>query len=330
MQEDNSSRDRRTYIGGRDAAALVGACRYTTPLDVYAKIVHGHAAAPSAAMARGLLIEPGVAEWVVTRRQLAASSYDRDAFFRDDRSTYMAGSVDLVERAGGVVKYVHEIKTTRARGAAAWGPPGSGDVEPSAHIQVQWYMGLCGAVGAYVWMYNLDVDGPPVEYYVPRNNDCIDRLRGAAMSFWHDHILPMVPPAPVKQTSPAAIAAVWPTPVKGKVVEATPQLRELARRYDCARSDEQSSLLEKKRFAGQIQVLVGDGERAAWDGGSVSWSATSLGARVNWEAVANELATLSNTDGAVFQALEHKHTEQRRTTRTLRVHIKNNDDGESW
>ena len=347
MRLPAGKRQRGTYIGGHDASAILGLNPYRSAGDVYAGIVHGWQQERTPRMLRGLIVEEGLMSHaaqmrgtelrgaeLIAKAALLAQVLDeaapiqiaRDAFFLDDRIPFFGGSVDAVESPFDRPRIIHEAKSTLANGfgteplATRWGPDGTDDVERTAWLQVQWYMGITGAQEAHVWLLVLDGDEEPRHYIVPRNRTAIVELREAAEAFWWDHVVPRVPPA-VAPKNDGAANAMHPNGVKDLKIPASDALKAAAAVFAEART--QAKVLEEvKDTAGAtIKNILGQAEKASWDGGSISWKESKLQPATNWEQVAHELALKFRIPGEQFIGIVREETKPRRTARVLRVTI---------
>lgn len=322
MRADKTTRNRRTYIGGHDAARIGGVFPYGAgPADTYARIVHGTTVEMNARMWRGLAMEDGFATWVAEQRGI---SNERDVFYVDDDIPFFAGSIDALEPGERVG---HEFTTTSSMNKGHWGVPGTDDAAKHKWVQAQWYMGIVPTIReVHVWVYFVDGDDMPSHYIVPRNEVAIAELRERSEAFWYDHILPRIPPIPGvgdvhDPDANAALQALFPTAL-GAVVDADATLVELAQRYAVARLAEKIGEAEKSKVGAQLKALLGDHKGARWSGGSVSWTSRSIGEKTNWEAIAYELAQKNNTPGEVFSGLVRENTFQAQSVRALRVSVK--------
>jgi hypothetical protein len=326
MRRPTTERVRGRYLGGHDASAILGLNPYASAADVYAKVVAGWQPAQTPRMLRGLLVEPGMVEFIRERRQLAV--LDRDCFYVDDRIPFFAGSIDAVESPW----VIHEVKSTLAHGWGAelstrWGPDNSDDVERSAWLQCQWYMGLTGAREAHVWLLILDDDEEPRHYTVPRNRVAIEELRDAAEAFWWDHVACRVPPA-VACISDKAAAALAPKGVRDSRIEPTPEIVVAANAFAVARLAEKMAGATKDQAGAVLKSFLGSAEKVKWEGGSISYRESRLKPSTNWEQVAHELAIKHGISGEVFTGIVKEQTHEGYTARVLRVTVNNQQEGD--
>lgn len=99
-------------------------------------------------------------------------------------------------------------------------------------------------------------------------------------AFWHDHVLPRVPPPPdATEASARALKELYPR-VKGGLIRATPEADEAARAWFAACAELEAAETKKlaaenalKAAMGEHPQIAGDGWLASWlpRKGSVSW-----------------------------------------------------------
>ena len=319
MRHPVSERRRGTYLGGHDASAILGLNPYASAGDVYAKVACGYQTEQTPRMLRGLIVEPGMIDYVRGQRQ--APAIENDCFFLDDRVPFFGGSVDGVESP----RIIHEIKSTLAHGwggdlAERWGPTNSDDVERSAWLQCQWYMGITGAREAHVWLLILDDDEEPRHYTVARDEGVIHTLREAAEAFWWDHVVLRVPPA-VACIDTDAAQRLHPKGVKGMTTEVTDSIRWHAEAYALARATAKAAKMAKDTAGAVLKAALGEAEKANAPGLSITWKARELALTTNWEAIAYELARRHKTPGDVFNGIVKENSHQPWSSRVLTVTI---------
>lgn len=311
-----STQDRRAYLGGHDAAAIVGASRYSSPSSTYARIVLGVEREDNPAMLRGRILEPGIREWVAQQRRTEVEPW----FVIDDRVPFFGGSPDGVEPGARVI---HEIKTTRAHLRDRWGVPDTADVPPQVFVQCQWYMGLIpSARECFVWVYFLELDEEPVRYLIERSDVSITALRERCEAWWFDHVVMRKPP-PLDALDLETADALWPRATKDVIqVADDSEIAIAAARYEAARTQIKALQDEKEASATAIKAALQEHKGARFPGGTVSWSERALPTKTNWEGIAYEIAQRAKLPGEVFNGLVQENTNDKATTRTLRVTMK--------
>jgi putative phage-type endonuclease len=133
--------NRKTYLGGSDAAAILGACPYRSAIEVYAdKLGLLDAKPTSEAMRWGQILEPVIATEVADRIGRPVQLWDQATIVRNPTHNWQACTPDAIIDDG---EQIVQIKTTSNREAAE---------EPPLSYQVQVQHELCvtGAERAYL------------------------------------------------------------------------------------------------------------------------------------------------------------------------------------
>lgn len=182
---------RGTYLGGGDAAAILGVSPWRTPLAVYLDKVGDEwsASEESEPMRWGLLLEPVVAEEYSRRtgRKLSAGEVE----CTHPVHPFLAGHIDRT--VDGDPDRIVEIKTA-GRGAE-WGEELSDDLPAHYLAQVTHYLAISGAKVCDVAVL---IGGQDFRVYtVERDEDLVRMLVDAEVRFWNEHIQARVPPAPI-------------------------------------------------------------------------------------------------------------------------------------
>lgn len=214
--------DRRSYLGGPGAAAVLGVNPYSTPVAEWLRLT-GRAAPVevSDVMRSGQRLEPVVLQFAgeeIGRRVMPGP------FIRDAKLTMAAGHLDgITEGEPEIV----EAKTSRTRNG--WGEPGTGEVPPHIAAQCEWYLGLVPEARV-CWVPVLFSGLDFALYKVERDDRLIEQMRNVCWRWWQDYVLTDTPPPP--QTG-ADATLIFPRSSEAVVIaddatrECVAQLREL-------------------------------------------------------------------------------------------------------
>lgn len=166
---------RRTGVGGSDAAAILGLSHWQTPFDVYQQKIGAVEPAPEEPWQRwGKLQEPIVRLYYeeATGRKVTVPG-----FLRHPKYPWIVGNPDGVCDDG---QRGLEIKTTRF--SSGWGEPGSDEVPREVSLQCHHYMLLIGRetwdVAAPIYM------SPPTIYTIEADPEIAEMLIERAHEFW--------------------------------------------------------------------------------------------------------------------------------------------------
>lgn len=177
---------RRTGIGGSDAAAVLGVSKWRTPLSVWLdKTGQSDGSAETEPMRWGTLLEPVIKQEYAERtgREVIAPG-----FLRHHQHQFMVANVDGITRDDRVV----EVKTSRS--ADGWGEPGSDQVPEDYLLQVQHYMAVTELPVADIAVL---IGGSDFRIYtVPADAELQAMMVDAEAAFWRT-VVDLTPPAPV-------------------------------------------------------------------------------------------------------------------------------------
>jgi putative phage-type endonuclease len=209
--------DRRTWLGGSDAAAVFGLSPWATPQHLYEKKI-GAPESPDPDrekfFARRKRQEPVIAEMladeygiVVTRLSLdanpnryvhpihryLAAEIDFEFEMSDRIAAHFPDRPDLLAIPNGTILN-GEIKTVHPFAAGEWGEQGSEDVPIHYAAQVMHGLGVTRRPAAIVAaLFGLD---DLMCFPVMADQELIAAMEAKCVEFWLEHVLPRVPPKP--------------------------------------------------------------------------------------------------------------------------------------
>lgn len=285
---------RRSGIGGSDIAAIIGISPWKTPRDIYlAKKGLAENEPATEAMYWGTVLEDVVAKEYALRtgRKIERCSIQ----FQHKEYPFLVGNLDrLVWADNGhkpIVKgelrtdRILECKTASQYAAGEWGEAGTQDIPEHYKCQVQWYLGITGALvcDVAVLIGNRDFR----IYEIPRNEKVISYLFQEGVNFWRDYIeTDTMPPAKTLEDVE-------------RLSHGTPKERRFApdpvvdavKRY--AELDAQAKAIKEEQDALKVTICdcIGDAvELASPDGVKLAtWSAAKPVEKTDWKAVAAEM-----------------------------------------
>jgi putative phage-type endonuclease len=208
MNRDEFLADRRSGIGGSDAAAVLGLSKWKTPFAVYQeKVGEILETTENEAMLWGKALEPVI-------RQQYAERTGRAVLVPDGMLTHPKHSFMLANLDGFTDdKRIVEIKT--ARTADEWGEPGTDEVPQAYLIQVQHYMAVTGFPVADVAVL---IGGQDFRLYeVPADAELQEMMIEGEAEFWKR----VVDRNPPDATSFADVVARYGRTSNGMVIEAS-------------------------------------------------------------------------------------------------------------
>ena len=198
VSEAEFQAERLTGLGGSDVGAMLGLNPWKSKHQLYLEKVGEAIPAPAGAPARrGTALEPLIRQWYADTTQREVRIAD-GTFRHPDHPEFLAHFDGIVTNEKGQ-EGVLELKAPGIHNYSKWKVGGL----PAMYVtQVQWYLGIVPAFefGSFGFFSAEQWDG--VHFDVPRDNDLIEILQARAFEFWHEHVLPKVPPAPDEDLDP--------------------------------------------------------------------------------------------------------------------------------
>ena len=188
--------DRSKFIGGSDAAAVLGISPWRTPFDLYQDKIAPRIESPEeqdnrTAKLRGKRLEPYICDMLTAEHgvQLVA----RNRRYTDREHPFLACEIDAETADGENV----EIKTVHPFKARDWGEELTDSIP--VHYTAQAMHGLM-VTGRDVCRFAVLIGDELRLYRVERDVDTIAAMREREVQFWQQHVLAKVPP-PASSTS---------------------------------------------------------------------------------------------------------------------------------
>lgn len=257
---------REGYLGGSDAAALLGLSPYATPMQVFAQktgrdIKLPHDPNREALFYFGHRMEPVIARAVTDHYGIKLQPHDTgkgDDFRRSKQYPWMGGHVDFFFATG---KGFLECKNVRY--PSAWG-----DMMPEpltadgSHLIPSYYLCQC-----LHYMVVLESDhcylaaligGCELRIYLitrERNAPLIDELIRVEREFWERCVLPDDPPAPLQPADLILRKGIFPEePVPKNQLLLDPKLQALFADLEAARA--MAAAAERKADAARNAIIL--------------------------------------------------------------------------
>jgi putative phage-type endonuclease len=250
---------RSTFIGGSDAAAVLGYDRYRTAWDVFSRkteLFDVIDEPPSEAAAWGIKLEPLVADRYAEATGRKVTGGGLRVYRRADEP-FFACTVDRdIEDAPGLGPGVLECKTTSAYNKKLW------DTGPTAQamIQLQHAMYVTGRKwGAAAVL----IGGQEFRYTDVRRDDTFigGVLVPALRAFWFRVKTRTPPPVDGRKLTGDALAKLYQNPTPKAVAQLPYESNQAAQNADASRQEavEAIKVAEKKKVAAEnvIKSLIG-------------------------------------------------------------------------
>ncbi|WP_024873108.1 YqaJ viral recombinase family protein [Tolumonas lignilytica] len=173
--------DRSLYIGGSDAAAILGVSKWRTALDVYMDKVNGKQPDdPSKAkiFARGKRMEPYIID--LFAEETGLNIIRRGFRYQDPEYPFLCAEIDAEAESGENI----EIKTVHPFASKDWGIMDTDDIP--VYYAAQAMHGLM-VTGKQVCIFGAMIGMDDFRTYrVERDEDVIQLLRQKEIAFWHN------------------------------------------------------------------------------------------------------------------------------------------------
>jgi len=248
---------RRRYIGGSDAAAILGISRYKSPLSVWA-IKTGQTVSDNiddvVAVKLGVKLEQAVAEFFmedtgkkvepVTKEYCKKAGYkyiqypnEKDVTILHPKYPFLGANIDRIvigEDAG------FEAKTTNQFKASEW----EGEDMPAEYLlQCIHYMAVTGIKTWYIGVLigNMYFRWKKIDYSEKIINDVINK----EVNFWNNFIVPKIMPMQISSKDSTILYTLFPQAAPESIIELDDRAQQICEFRD-------SALADMKALKGQI------------------------------------------------------------------------------
>jgi len=202
--------ERQSGIGGSDAAGILGISPWSTPYSVWKSKVEpiAEVALPSnGPLYWGSALEDVVRMEFAKRNRVVVSKPDETLFRHPDRPWMIANVDGIIMEMPTVsaqwnslkpTKWGLEIKTANEFAAKAWGGKEENDNDDDDTVPDYYLvqgMHYCAVMGWDKVSFAVLIGGNAYkEYTINADQSIIDDLIEAERGFWHDFVLPKIPP----------------------------------------------------------------------------------------------------------------------------------------
>lgn len=258
MNQDEWLKFRANGLGSSDAGAILGVNEYKTPLDVYLeKTGQAPQKESTLRMQFGLDVEPIIAGMFEQRTGLKTVN---DFKIRTHpQYPFLIANLDRVIQGGERGTGILEIKTAGKAVQAKWESQDI-PISQSYFIQIQHQMLVTGYQYGYFAILIFGYSG--VEDFhileVQRDEKFIENILFPILfDFWNNHIIPRVPPEPKTIND---VQILYPSPVEGKTLVATPEMVDKILRLKEVREALKPLEDEKKQIEDELKFEIADAE----------------------------------------------------------------------
>jgi len=260
MDREQFLLERRTGLGGSDISCLLGVNQYRSALDVYYEKVEGCHQQDNQILQRGRRLEKYILEEYAER---SGETLETNLpMLIDSYYPFLIGHADAKIKDQNVII---EAKSTRFYMSHL-----KGMVTEHWRIQAAHYAAIVDAERVDIPVLFNNWEYGCFTYY--RDEELEQRIREAAIDFWHNHIIPQIPPSP---QSIKDIAREYPSNTENKEVQANDEIIQDIEQL--ATITNKISELEKKEADIKLKIMeyMRDAEKLNTPNGySVLWKQT--------------------------------------------------------
>lgn len=252
---------RKQFIGGSEAASILGRNPYSSKYDVYLqKTGEAEPLEQNEAMYFGTILEDVVAKEFQTRTGKKVRR--RNAILTHPKYPFMGANLDR-EIVGE--KALLECKTASEYKSGDW----ENGVPDHYYYQVQHYLAVTGYEKAYIAAL---VGGN--KFYIreiERNDLAIDILIEEEKNFWENHVIPKIPPEVDSKTD---LDQMYPE-AKGTQIELPLNAIQLIEEYKKLQTQEDTVKEQKDLISNKIKALLGENDCGICGDYKVTWKNVS-------------------------------------------------------
>ena len=279
-ERTNWLKERRTGIGGSEAAAVLGVSPWATPVTVWLDKT-GRAAPKeeTEAMRIGMELEDFVA-----RRYCAETGRTVRRFNKMVHVGCLLGNFDrlVVPEGEKVASHMDEVRTDTLLECKTSSREWDGEVPIYYQTQVQHYMGLEPKL-AHADVACLFLGKKHFEVFrVERDDEVIGVMQERLKCWWDRYVVADKMPPPVNEED---CKLLWARSNPGKTVAATAEIAEKLDEYRRLKEDEKSAKEAAAKLQGDICAFLGDAEVVSGADGKplVTWKSAKDTSRTDWE-----------------------------------------------
>jgi len=167
-----------------------------------------------------------------------------------------------------------------------WGEPGTDEVPQEVIPQAIWH---CAVLEVEACTIAALIGGELKIYTVQWDPELFELLYGHAEKFWHDHIVPCIPP-PAGASDVKLLAELYPSARQGRMVEPTALLAEWVSQKTQAAGTIKDAKANEDEAKAKIKEILGDAEGCKGDDWSVSWRNNKDKVSIDYRAIVEHLS----------------------------------------
>lgn len=329
--------DRSKFLGGSDAAAVMGVSPWATPVELWQEKTGRKRKDPEDPIRqkifeRGHKLEPFIRDMVIDKlrdRGLKVELVACNKRYQDAQYDWMACEIDFelvltggIVIGGELVMLDHEHINADAKSVSGfarkkWGLEDTEDVPIEYAAQFMHGLGITGRnlclVAALRSFDDVDI------FWVRRDDETIAGMRAKEVTFWVDHVLADVAPDPYTFDD---IKALFPLD-NGQAVEATEEIREKVAQLKRVGEQIREWKEAEEVLKFEVAEFISPHSRLTWKGEDlVTWKGQN-DTRLDQQQLAEAEIYQRDADTGEFKRIENPVSEFART-KVIRVlrHVK--------
>lgn len=265
--------NRANYIGGSDAAAILGQSEYSTPLKVFLRkkgIIPPLDATPI--MNFGHYFEPQLAAYFEQETGFKTRKVNQP--FCHPEYNFLRANIDRQILAGKGLDStaVLELKTTTSHRMKAL----DGELPPEWYYQIQHYLSITGYEKVFLQVYERDT----CEFYEPmiidRNQELIEDMTGKLVEWWQTYMLDSSEGRRPEAINGEDSLLIYPDSSPEQVVEITPAGYAMYQELQQVRNRKSDLIKMEEHLKTKLKDKLGKAERLVCAGKTlVSWKSQS-------------------------------------------------------
>lgn len=255
---------RRSFLGGSDAAGVLGLSRWKSPLQVWAEKT-GQVVPDDISgklnVKLGNRLEEAVAELFCEATGFKVRRVNETLFH--DKHEFLAANID--RRVVGDDSIL-ECKTTSAWNAKQW----EGEEIPQEYIiQCLHYLAVTGMRRAYIAVLIGNQDFKWKE--IDRDEKTISAIVEQEVKFWNDFVIPKVMPTRIMAQDSDTLYSLFPNAKPETILPLTDEIHKVIESRNAMIADSKSLESQIEQSDNQIKAFLGDNEAAESPTFIVTW-----------------------------------------------------------
>lgn len=285
--------ERARYLGGSDAAAVLGLSRYKTQLEVWAEKtgqVEPEDISDEVRIILGNKLEQTVAELFTEKTGKKVHRVNETKYH--PIHAFLAANID--RRVVGE-DAILECKTTSAFKAKDWE---SEEVPTEYIVQCLHYLAVTGAKKAYIAVLigNQDFIWKEIE----RDEKVINELITKEVYFWNKYVEPRVMPMVVTANDDGVLHKLFPDAKQGSSIDLDDKANALLETLDSMKADKRALEAQIEQQENEVKLLLGASESGKSNKYLVTWK-NQESRRLDTERIKKEAPELYTEFAKVIQ-----------------------------